>query len=515
MKSHYIVFRSLFFFLLIGMSVRMFAQPSPSGPLVENFSMEHYDKAIMSDNGDEFVAYGSPIWVKLKKCTHSIITYDKTKHTVLKQDLVLSDDYKRLLAYDSGDSYFVTYSRYPKSTIFEYSTAFIPKDCGANYQVTPKTMLSFNIDHNGYVMEYTAESPDHKKHAIVFVYINKQQKAGSFYFFVYDEMGNEIIHKVLSPEIYGGSFSLEDLAVTNEGEALLLMRTGTKNRQGLYNSAVHILYCNKEGGQSFVVPTDFGVIQSMRMLVLKNGDYFVGGYYAEKSEDPTSGYFTCILPKGHEEFETPKHYSLPANQRPKHEFMLMYMQKYYTYCAAMHELEDGEVVMIGEHRFIVVTTGQGTTYYHYADDIIYQHFNHDGEMTHTHLIAKNQARQFERGASHISPTWLTFDKLGLSFTSFVKGNSVYILYQDSQANVNKKDKTPAQLGTGRGKTCTVMARLDNDGPERQLVMVPGKVKRVLHNLWLFDGNNVYFGEASLKDYSLEYLSLDSMFQEEE
>ena len=46
-------------------------------------------------------------------------------------------------------------------------------------------------------------------------------------------------------------------------------------------------------------------------------------------------------------------------------------------------------------------------------------------------------------------------------------------------------------------------------------MVPGKVKRVLHNLWLFDGNNVYFGEASLKDYSLEYLSLDSMFQEEE
>ena len=91
--------------------------------------------AILYDNENEFVAYGSPTWVKLKKCTHSIISYNKEKHAVSKQDLVLSDDYKRLIAYAADeDNYFVAYSRYPKSTVFEYSTAFIPKKCGANYQ---------------------------------------------------------------------------------------------------------------------------------------------------------------------------------------------------------------------------------------------------------------------------------------------------------------------------------------------------------------------------------------------
>ena len=508
--------RFIAFVLLLGISGGLFAQsaPSPSGPIVNNFTRDHYDKAILTDNSQEFVAYGSPIWVKLKKCTHSIITYDKEKHTVAKRDLTLGDDYKRLLAYDADESYFITYSRYPKSTVFEYSTAFIPKNCAEGYQVTPKVKLSFPIDHNGYVMEYTAESPDHTKHATTFIYINKKQQAEKFYFFVYNENGEEMFNKVLSPEIYGDSFSVEDLAVTNEGEALLLMRTGTKERQSLHNSAVHILYCNEDGGKSFINPINFGIIQSMRMVVLKNGNYFVGGYYAEKSGDPTSGYFTCIFQKGQEEFDTPKHFSFPSNHRPKHEFMLAYMLKYYTTCAALYELENGEVVMLGEHRAMVISTGQGTTYYHYADNIVYEYFGNDGTMTHQQYLPKNQARQFEKGANDIAPTWFTYDKLGISFTSFVKGNAVYVLYQDSQANYNKRDKTPAQMTLGRGSTCTVLARLDNDGPERDMVMIPGKAKRTLHNLWLFDGSNLYFGEESLKDYSLEYRTLDELFQEE-
>lgn len=501
--------------LLAGLFQGVFAQaPSPSGPVVGNFSREHYDKAVMADNDREFVAYGSPIWVKLKKCTHSIITYDKEQQTVAKRDLTLSDNYKRLLAYDAGDTYFVTYSRYPKSTVFEYSVASIPKDCAAGYTVTPQTKLTFSIDHNGFVMEYTAESPDHTKHAVAFVYVNKKQKAENFYFLVYDKEGNELLYKVLSPEIYGDSFSVEDLAVTNDGKALMLMRTGTKERQSMHNTAVHILCCGPEGGQSYVKPVTFGVIQSMRLLVLKNGDYFVGGYYGEKSGEPTSGYFSCICRQDQEDFDAPKHYAFPGNHRPKHEFMLAYMLKYFTKCAALHELANGEVVMLGEHRAMVISTGNGTTYYHYADDIVYQYFNKDGEMTHQQRVPKNQAKQFEQGANDIAPTWFTYDKLGISFTSFVKGNAVYVLYQDSQANYNKHDKTPAQMTMGRGNTCTVLARLDSDGPERDMVMLPGKAKRTLHNLWLFDGNKFYFGMASLKDYSIESRSLDELFQEE-
>ena len=501
--------------LLVGLFQGVFAQaPSPSGPVVNNFSREHYDKAIMADNDQAFVAYGNPIWVKLKKCTHSIITYDKGKHTVEKRDLTLSHQYKRLLAFDAGDTYFVTYSRYPKSTVFEYSVASIPKDCAAEYTVLPQTKLTFPIDHNGFVMAYTAESPDHTKHAVAFVYVNKKQKADNFYFLVYDKEGNELSYKVLSPEIYGNSFSVEDFAVTNDGKALILMCTGTKEYQSMHNTAVHILCCGPEGSESYVKPVTFGVIQSMRLLMLKNGDYFVGGYFGEESDKLTSGYFSCIYRQDQENFDAPKHYTFLEKHRPEKVFMLTYMLRYFTKCATLYELENGEVVMLGEHRAMVISTGNGTIYYHYADDIVYQYFNNDGEMTHQHCVPKNQVIQFEKGATDIDPTWFTYDKLGISFTSFVKGNSVYVLYQDSQSNYHKHDKSLAQLTLGRGSTCTVLARLDNDGPEYDMVMLPGKTRRTLHNLWLFDGTKFYFGMANLKNYSIEYRLLDELFHEE-
>ena len=65
--------------------------------------------------------------------------------------------------------------------------------------------------------------------------------------------------------------------------------------------------------------------------------------------------------------------------------------------------------------------------------------------------------------------------------------------------------------TTRAKSCTVLARLDDNGPEMQMVMEPGKAKRTLHNLWLFDGKEIWFGMYSLKDYSLERCTLNNIF----
>lgn len=486
--------------------------PVPSGPVVMNFSKEHYDHAVLANNDQQLVAYCSPIWQKLKKCYHSIVTYDKTTNITSSCVLNLSSDYKRLVAYDAGDSYFVTYSRYPKATEFELSTTFIPKDCANNYTVTPHTVLSLDIDRNGYVQSFVAESADHTKHAIVLVGINKKQMADKFYFYVYDEAGREMLSKILTPDIYGDSFSIEDLSVTNDGDALLLMRTGTKDKPG--SSSIHLLTCTQEGGKSYVERTPFGEIHSMRLLVLKNGNYFVGGYCAEEQEKPTSEYFTCIFNKKLGNFEPAKHFKLPDNQKPKHEYMLLYFIRYYTQCAALHELDNGEVVMLGEHRGMVIETGQGTTYYHYARDIVYQHFDVNGSSIHTNRLAKYQACSFERGAENNNATWFTYDKLGISFSSFVSGNSVYVLYQDHQDNFNKKDgSTMYSTITTRAKSCTVLARLDDDGPEQKIVMVPGKTKRTLHNLWLFDGKELWFGMYSLKDYSLEHNTLDSVFAE--
>ncbi|MBO4655708.1 MAG: hypothetical protein J5644_09190 [Bacteroidales bacterium] len=503
----------IFIIMMAGLGLPLQAQTTPSGPIIMNFSKEHYDHAVLSNNDQQLVAYCSPIWQKLKKCYHSIVTYDKRTNITSSCVLNLSSDYKRLVALDAGDSYFVAYSRYPKATEYEFSTTNIPKDCANDYTVTPRTELSLDIDRNGYVQSFVAESGDHTKHAIVLVGINKKQMADKFYFYVYDDAGHEVLSKVLAPEIYGDSFSVEDLAVTDDGDALLLMRTGTKDKTG--HSSIHLLACTQEGGKSYVERTPFGEIQSMRLLVLKNGNYFVGGYCAEEQEKPTSEYFSCIFNKKLGNFEPAKHYKLSENQKPKHEFMLLYFTRYYTHCAAIHELDNGEVVMIGEHRAMVIETGQGTTYYHYAGDIIYQHFDADGGSMHAKRLAKYQACTFEKGAGSHDATWFTYDKLGISFSSFVSGNSVYVMYQDHQDNYSKKDgSTMYSTITTRAKSCTVLARLDDDGAEMKMVMVPGKTKRTFHNLWLFDGKEIWFGMYCLKDYSLEHSALNDIFSGE-
>ena len=499
--------------LFVGLMPSLHAQTAttPSGPVVMNFSKEHYDQTVLSNDDQQLVAYCTPIWQKLKKCYHSIVTYNKSQNTVSSCVLDLSADYKRMVAFDAGDSYFVGYSNYPKATKFEYATASIPKDCGANYAVNPRTVLSIDIDFNGYVLTYAAESADHSKHAIVFVNINKKQIAEEFYFYVYDEAGRELLYKVLSPEIYGDRFSVEDLAVTNEGEALLLMRTGTKNKNS--SSAVHILRCTQQGGKSFVKPLTFGNIHSMRLLVLKNGNYFVGGYCAPTADEPTSEYFTCIFNNKIEDFEDVRHGALTENQKPKHEFMLLYFIRFYTQCTALHELEDGEVMMLGEHRAMAVETGQGTTYYHYARDIVYQHFDANGEMLHNRRMPKWQSFQFEKQAIPLAPDWFTYDKLGISFSSFVDNGKVYVLYQDTQENFNQKDGKSSYTNLTHGKSCTVLARMDDDGPEQKILMMPGKSKKVLHYLWLFDGKELYYGMCNMKEYSLEHSTLESVFAE--
>ena len=92
--------------LFVGLMPSLHAQTAttPSGPVVMNFSKEHYSHAVLANNDQQLVAYCSPIWQKLKKCYHSIVTYDKTTNITSSCVLNLSSDYKRLVAFDAGDS---------------------------------------------------------------------------------------------------------------------------------------------------------------------------------------------------------------------------------------------------------------------------------------------------------------------------------------------------------------------------------------------------------------------------
>ena len=497
----------LIILLLCGMLSHAQTVNEPHGPVVGNFNIELEGQCIMNDNADQFVAYCGPVGATLKRAYHFIVNYDKKHNTIAQTQLTLDKDYFRVLAYDAGDSYFVTYMRYPKRTVFEYSTAFIPKNCQNDYVVAPQVATSFSIDWSGGTNIYDAVSPDQKRHAAAFVILNKKSIAEKFLFFVYDENGNELYAKTLSPEIYGDSFSVEGMQVTNDGEIVMLMRTGTKEHRNLNNSAVHLLVCNADGAQSFVQPTDFGIVQSMRVLQLKNGNMFVGGYYTDEPSAPTKGYFSYVFDTKEETFSEPHFYKFAANQQPKHEMNLLGYFLYNTHCCALHELPSGEVVMIGEHRCaIAVQNGPGVaTYSHFADDIVYQYFDANGEMEHNFTIRKNQGKNFPQYAGFDGCNTYTFPSIGISFSSFVHDGQVYILYFDTQENFNKSNKQRAEP-IKPAKNCIVLSKLEADGAFSQIIMLPGKTKKTIHELWNYDGSKIYFGMFG-KDFSIEQLEL--------
>lgn len=490
-------------FLLCCLMMRAQNVQEPHGPIVNNFNVEVAGECVMIDDADQLVAYCGPVRETLKRGYHFIVKYDKKRNTIVQTPLTLDKDYLRVMAFDAGDSYFVSYMRYPKRTEFEYTTAFIPKNCQNDYTVRPKVSTTFGVDFSGGAESFSSVSPDKQRYAVVFVVLNKKNMAEKFLFFVYDAQGNELYTQALSPEIYGDSFSMEDVQVNNDGEVVVLMRTGTKERRNINNSAVHLLVCNATGGQSFVEPTDFGIAQSMRLLQLQNGNLFVGGYYTNEPSAPTVGYFNYIFDTKEETFSEAHSYQLSPNQQPKHQLDLLGYFVYNTDCGALHELPTGEVVMIGEHRCaIAVQNGPGVaTYSHFADDIVYQYFDKNGEMEQNRTIRKNQGKNFPYYAGYEGNNNFTFSKIGISFSSFVHDGQVYILYLDSQENFNSSNKKRAEP-TKPGKSCFVLAKMDPDGADRQIIMIPGKSKRTIHELWGNDGNKIYFGTYG-KDFSIE------------
>ena len=126
--------------------------------------------------------------------------------------------------------------------------------------------------------------------------------------------------------------------------------------------------------------------------------------------------------------------------------------------------------------------------------IVYQHFASDGEVLATPMLKNHQivAEKFYSDFA-VNGLYINFVDKHLSFSPFVSKNDVYIMYNESKANFDSGKGAATYDGPFKKQEyCTVMAKLTDAGPEKQLVMLQDSKKRQFCGVNYFDGKNVYF-----------------------
>lgn len=477
------------------------------GPIVDGINTTVSGDILLSSNEDEFTVYYSPI-APGKKYKHSIVTYDKANNTLRTQDLTFTDDYFRLAAFDAGDYYFMAYSHYPKNSVYEYVTANVPKS-SKETAVTPRVRLTLEVDRKGESFEYAAKSPNGQRYAVAFFATDKKSNASNLHLFLYDETGEELFYKSIIPQIYGNSFSMEDFQVTNEGEILILICSGD-NTKKTGNSAIQLFACSADDNVSLGKVFPEGRINNMKICQLRNGNYLIGGYYAETADSPSKGYFTTIAEVNSEEFGDISTNKFTASEQAPSRDLLFVQAPFRTHVKLLRELEDGSIFMLGEHTCMVMQSdGYGITYWNYCNNVVYQHFDKDGIKLHSNLLKKQQRHGGKHPATDFGVNVYSLYSVGLSVCPMVAGNDVYILYNDNYDNFKQNNgQAEMNIVLKRNKTCQVLAKLEDDGPDRSLVMLPDKDKKVLHKVWFFDGKTVYYGMSGNKQYTIEHFDIE-------
>lgn len=464
---------------------------------------------FLEETADQWTAYyGRSTWMGAKKSHESIMTYHKDGDSVSTRAFNISDDYLSVFVQNAGNEYFATYISYPNRKEAEYRTVFIPKNADEQ-EITPALRLSFDIGKRGNLYTYPATSQDGKIHAVLLIGTDKKSLTEGLHLLVYDANGNELFYKQLVPEIYGNIFDVADFQVNDAGEALILLRTSNKMGSRVSSTAIQLITCDGEETNSMGCLFEQGLIHSMRVAELRNGKYAIAGYWGDKADDVTTGFFHCFADPKTKKISEVQNYDFSAAQKAEKVLeSLTAVVTYQTEACFLQELEDGSVMLIGEHRGAIHVTGDGSYYIYFAKNIVYEHFDENGKLIAAQTIAKDQRNIYKKEIDDKGIGVNHHDVL-VSFSPMVVGNKVYVLYTDAQKNFEKGDGTPAAMNILKaGKNCLVLARLSDKGPKQQLVMMADKPKKTFHNIWHFDGKNCYFGYQELKKFNYKIGKFD-------
>ena len=357
----------------------------------------------------------------------------------------------------------------------------------------------------------TAKSPDGKMMASLVVITGKDSKLENLFAAVVNDQGEFLWSGTFNPEFGGKTFSLGNLTLDNEGNLYIPAYTCQKTGKNISDVRLMIIKVNDSGSETFSEGVSFGTPQNFTSKTLSNGKVAMAGYYTESNTNTatqSSGYFFYIFDPKAESFSEQLHFKFADNYVEKSAWArfatVLGNQQYYITADNIFELENGSIVLCGEHRFLKSIYNAQMKSYSYqmlTKNILVSTLHPDGTADFT-MVGKQQA-----GSLGIYPPddW---KGVNISYSAFAHGNDMYFLFNDDLKNIPYPGKdVVCSIGglSFKKKWESVLMRLT---PDQQLTQrVLKDPNQLLRGVEFTDGENFYASGIGKSQFFLTKLSV--------
>jgi len=488
------------------------ALPNPQGTPISGYNPDYSSHQMIADLDDGILFYQDCDDAITKSGLKQLILYSSSNRSVNTIELMVPNDYfyitSRVL--DNEVSHFYFFNNLRARTIqLDYATTGIPDESSNSKKLEMNTVFTYNVEPKTTTKGYFAESNDKKLFSICLATFNQTNSIQNIFVIVYNPKMEVVWMEEFKPDFKNKQTDVSDFKLANTGKALLLLNTYDAQKRKQYNHELQLVSMFRNNDfTKFRAVSDFGIIQSMKLLVLNNGKYFVGGYYAQKQNGSSIGYVTYTFdPRQEKEIASfyvntfklnykervATGFSDPAKPNPD----------YNLKCDYLFELPDDLVVMLGEQYLELTTVDpkkKTTTYSYLTKSLFYHQFGLDGITAGYDVYPKPQI------ATSLTPARDLFH-LGISYTAFQDGSLVYILHNDHKDRFSTSDEWISYNSDERKEGILILTRFKKIGLlESKMIMNPLK-DGYYQNTWFGNGEKVYFGLMTKKTYNLEHFEI--------
>lgn len=462
-----------------------------------------------------YYQYSHPtIGFKAKNTTDHLFYIDK--NSMIMEDIVISlnEGYGILGGIPSGNGVLLLHQKLSKKgDQISFSVTNVDKTDKA---VTLSGERSVSTTANPKFWPYfmTAKSPNGKLMAAVATVTGKDSRLENLFAVVVNDEGEFVWSGSLTPDFEGKTFSMGNLAMDNNGALYIPAYICQLNGKNISNVQFMMIKATENGTDSYKAEVPFGTPQNFTAKVTSDNNVMVAGYFTESmtnTSTKSSGYFFYKFDTSSENFTDLKSFDFSSNYVEKAAWTrfsyVLGNQQYSITADDIYELENGSLVLCGEHRFVKAIYDPNMKSWSYnllTKNILVSTLLPDGS-SHFTMVEKQQA-----AGSSFEPRKETWYNHCISYTAFAHHNDLYFLFTDDPKNIPYPGKDVVCTVSGfkfkSDKWANVLMRLTPDQEITQRVVSdPNQLLRTVD----FSDDESYFtigignNELILTKHSIE------------
>ncbi|MDD4209239.1 MAG: hypothetical protein PHI52_02760 [Bacteroidales bacterium] len=401
-----------------------------------------------------------------------IYTITNNQKVSCSKKFKLPEDYRYLISFETENDIVGLYSC-KKDHNYTYYINNFSKD---HPEWDPQEFYSYNTNDNSY--NYWCISSDNLKFAVFNIVYDKDDNIKSFNTTVFDQAGQKIWQNSISPDFSNKTINVHTFLLSNEGNVYLCISSYNENKKKTSNEKIHLIEVKENESNMYEGTEHIGYIKAASLKILKNGNVFIGGYYAKERDDECLGSFSLMYDTKAQTIENFSHKDFPEIMSKKDIESLSFNE--------IVELSNGNIALLGEQFKIQIYYQErlGNSYQYYLNNIIYTSISNDGTIEDYKLIRKKQN-------SGTYDSRIGIKSLYLSYYAFEKNGSLYLLYNDNAANVDMNKESVKPFYPRKVKSSIVkLVKIDGEDISSQ-VLINGKIdKQILRSFLFVNDNNI-------------------------